>query len=248
MPQFVWQKKSMPSLLRMRGIKWLTYRKVRFFTTLILLFIIFGGILYAIRYGFEVKRIEFIAEGMEVKFNERLITGNIIFFPSERIRNTLLREYPQLKDVVIRKQFPHTIVIIPVLRNATALLVTQKATYGIDQEGRVIGIGMQESHLPEIEVNYPSVRVGTTLEDQSVRTSLLFLDKSKPLFSVSKIQAMGDSLSLKAISDKTEILFTQDADIDTLISTLQTIITGVRIKGTMPKVIDVRFTKPVIQW
>ena len=204
--------------------------------------------MYAIRYGFEVERIEFLGEGMQAEFNERLVSGNMIFFPSEKIRQEVLREYPQLKDIVITKKFPHTIIITPVLRSPFATLVTLNASYGIDDEGRVLSIGGSELMLPELHINPVSVRIGKIVDDTNVLSALKFLKQSKSSFPVSSIRTSEDGASLIAVSLTTEIFFTQDQDTDTLISTLQTIIAGVRIKGTMPKIIDVRFLKPVIQW
>lgn len=232
----------------MKGMKFLTFSKIRFCIATALCILIFGGIFYALRYGFEVKRIEFLGEGMNAQFNEKLITGNMIFFPSDKVRADLLNEYPQLKDVIIRKQFPHTITIMPVLRKPYALLTTAKASYWIDEDQKVLGLGYNDPAFPELCIDLPAVVVGSTLRDPKVKSALTFLEKTTPLIPVSAIVFTDDSLSFRATSDKTDILFTQDQSIDSLMATLQTIITGVRIKGTMPKIIDVRFTKPVIQW
>lgn len=225
-------------------INWLTYRKVRLLVTLLLLLVISGGILYTLLYGFNVERIEFQGEGMQAEFNDRLISGNSIFFPSAKVKQDLLHQYPQLKDVIITKQFPHTIVIKPVLRQPFAQLVTAKATYGIDEDGHVVGVSGEES-LPQLFIDEPSVRVGSVLSDPKIQSSLQFLKKSKAILAVSAIRG-DDSGSLRAISGTTELLFTQNQNIDTVMATLQTLITGVRIKGTMPKIIDVRYTKPII--
>lgn len=229
-------------------MKCLSKRTIRFCIVSIFLIIIFVGILYAIRYGFEIERIEFVGEGMQAEFNEKLVTGNMIFFPSEKIRQEVLREYPQLKDIVITKKFPHTITIVPVLRSPFATLVTQNASYGIDEEGRVLSVGVDNVALSELHINPVSVRIGKIVDDKNVLAALRFLKQSKRSFPVSSIRTSEDGASLIAVSLTTEIFFTQDQDTDTLISTLQTIIAGVRIKGTMPKIIDVRFSKPVIQW
>jgi len=232
----------------MPSIKWPNYRMTRFFIAAIIVLILTAVILYTIMYGFEVKHIEFSGEGMSAEINEHLIIGNIIFFPSEKIRQELLKTYPILQDVVIRKKFPHTITIAPVLRQASALLVTQKVSYALDENGTVIAIGSNELAVPEIYIDVQTVRVGKKLEDQKVQTALLFLKKVSVLAPVSIIKTNEDGLSLRAVSGQTEILFTQEANIETLMATLQTIIAGVRIKGTMPKIIDSRFNKPVIQW
>lgn len=232
----------------MKGIKGLTRPGIRFIVTAIIFVSIFGGIWYTLLYGFDVERIEFSGEGMQAEFNERLITGNIIFFPSEKVRQDLLAEYPQLEDVVIKKQFPHTITIVPVLRKPYAILVTAKASYGIDKEGNVLRLESNAPGLPEIRMDIPTVRLGATIQDPRLAYVLLYYSKITSLLPVTSIQTSDDGLSFRAVSDKTDILFTQDQPIDTLIATLQTIITGVRMKGTMPKIIDSRFTKPVIQW
>jgi len=232
----------------MNRIKWLTSRKIRYVTAFLLCLIIFGSVVYGLMSGFTVERIEIIGDGMIIEINERLISGNIIFFPSDKVKAEVLQNYPQLSDLIIKKKFPHTITIMPVLRKPFALLVTQKASYGIDKDGNVLGLGVYDLTLPELRIDVPAVVVGMALKDQRVQSALRFLDRSASLVPVSSILVHDDRLSLRAISDKTEILFTQDQNIDGLMASLQTIITGVRIKGTMPKLIDVRFTKPVIQW
>ena len=234
--------------LRMRKVKWMTYRTARILIGIIVGTAVFGGLLYAFRFGFKVTHIEFVGEGMHVQFNERMMTGNIIFFPSEKIRTMLLLEYPQFQDVVIKKKFPHTIQITPILRVPFALLVSSKATYEIDKEGYVMSVGVTDPNLPELRFDVPFIRVGSVIEDKNIQSSLLFLEKTKPLLFIYAIESSDDGSSLRAFGDKTEILFTQSQNIETLSATLQTIITGVRIKGTMPKIIDVRFSKPVIQW
>jgi cell division septal protein FtsQ len=227
---------------------WFTLVRLRSIVGGILCITLFGGILYTVLYKFDVRQIEFESDGMEITVNERLITGNVLFFPADKVRQDLLREYPQLKDVLIQKKFPHTILIKPMLRKPYARLTTTKATYGIDEEGKVIAIGTTETRLPDIRIDLPIVRVGTKVTDGNVMKALEFLQQSKSFLTVTTVQTTEDGMSLKAISDKTEILFTQNQSIETVMATLQTIITGVRIKGTMPKVIDVRFSKPVVQW
>jgi len=228
--------------------KILSYRLMRRLIGFFLLVFLLGCTVYGMRNGFKVKNIEFIGNSMNIEFNERVLSGNILFFPSDKIKNELLHEYPQLKDVIIRKKFPHTILIEPILRSPVAILVTSKALYGIDEAGNVLGVESGGKNLPEMYIDPVRVRVGMTLQDEGVQNSLAFLEKSTSLFPVSKIITNGDGSTLIAITEDTQILFTQTQNIDVLIATLQTIVTGIRIKGSMPKIIDVRFTKPVIQW
>ena len=232
----------------MKGIKLTSYRALRLFLTLFITLGIFVITAYLIRNNFRVKEIEFLGEGMNIEFDARKMSGNTIFFPSQRVRQELLQTYPQLEDVIIKKKFPHTITIIPVLRHAYAQLVTSMVSYGLDSEGIVVEVGINNQNLPQIVIDVPVVRVGMRVEDPNVRMSLEFLQRIQSILPVSSIRTSDDGSSLQATSNQTVILFTQSETIETLISTLQTVVTGVRIKGTMPKMIDVRFSKPVIQW
>jgi len=232
----------------MIGSKRIPVGFVRILASTLLCLCIFGSIVYVVFFGFDVEHIEFQGIGMKAEINEQRITGNLIFFPSDKVKADLLKEYPQLSDVIIKKQFPHTITIIPVLRMPAALLITSKAIYGIDKEGKILGLGYTDSTLPEIHREVSPVVVGQTVKDKPILYVLVFLEKSIPILPVSSVFIDDEGLSLRAVSDKTEILFTQEQSIDTLMASLQTIVTGVRMKGTMPKLIDVRFIKPVIQW
>ncbi|KKU88687.1 MAG: hypothetical protein UY16_C0003G0029 [Candidatus Gottesmanbacteria bacterium GW2011_GWA2_47_9] len=55
-----------------------------------------------------------------------------------------------------------------------------------------------------------------------------------------------DGPSLVATIGETDILFTQDVEVETVATTLQTLLTGFRIKGSLPKTIDLRFDKPIV--
>ncbi len=226
----------------------ISLHRIRALVTAIIMLSLIGGIMYAVLKGFNVQNIEFVAQGMRIEYNERLIAGNMFFFPSANVRRDLLAAYPQLKDVEITKKFPHTILIRPVLRTPFAILTTANASYILDEDGAVLGVATPDSRFPELFIDVPVVRVGGRIQDANVKRSLEFLSQGKMLFPASSIRTIDNGSTLKAVSDKTELLFTRNQRIDSLMATLQTIVTGVRIKGTMPKVIDVRFSKPVIQW
>ena len=73
--------------------------------------------------------------------------------------------------------------------------------------------------------------------------ALAFLTGTRGVLPVGLVEEQ--SGSLHAVSATLDIFFTQDA-IEQTLATLQTLIAGFRIKGTLPKVIDLRFDKPVI--
>ena len=57
-----------------------------------------------------------------------------------------------------------------------------------------------------------------------------------------------ETQSIRARFGQTDIIITQTNDLSQVLDTLQTLMEGFRIKGTMPKSIDLRFGKPIVQF
>ena len=220
---------------------------VRIFLSLVLLTGCIVGVIYLGKYLFRIRDITFVGEGMKVVVDESLFSGNLLFFPSNILKKSILSEYPELKDVIVRRRFPSTLEITLVKRLPFAVLLTSKTWYQVDEEGIVVGVGW-ESAMPTITVDIENVRTGRKIDDARVTSSLSFLTRVKNIIPVSSIETSSDGTSLIAKAEQTNIFFSQNNDIAKLTATLQTIITSVRIKGTMPKVIDMRYSNPVIQW
>lgn len=205
-------------------------------------------VVYLVRTGLRVKEIQVIGAGMQMEVNERLLSTNLLFFPSGKIRADLLHNYPQFKDIKIIKKFPDTIQIMPVMRSPILLIETSDTSYGVDDEGVVVDVGVIHTDIPLFIVDIPAPHMGTKITDERVTSTIAFYAGTKSFLPVTSFSAKEDGSGIQAKSGKTDILFSQKEDVSRTIATLQTIMAGVRIKGTMPVVIDVRFTKPVIQW
>jgi len=227
---------------------WSKRAVVRTCIILTILGIVVGISIYLARTGLKVREIRFIGDGMNMEINERLLSSNLLFFPSGKVRSDLLTAYPQFKDIRINKKFPDTIEIMPILRKPMIVIETEKTSYGVDEEGVVVDVGVTHNDLVTFTVNIPAPHMGTKIKDKQVRSGIEFYRMTKNIFPVSSLSANADGSGILAKTDKTDILFSQNDDTSRVIATLQTIMAGVRIKGTMPVMIDVRFSKPVIQW
>lgn len=214
----------------------------------ILLAFVIWGIVYIVRTKLRVREIQFIASDMHLEVNERLLSTNLLFFPSAKIRQDLLHAYPQFKDMRIVKKFPDTIQIMPVLRTPFLVIETPDLIYTVDEEGVVVDVGVVHPTIVTLRIDLPPLQVGTVVKDQRVQSVIAFFSGTRSLLPIRSFTANPDGSGIRAKSGETDILFSQNSDMTRTIATLQTITAGVRIKGTMPVLIDVRFTKPVIQW
>ena len=77
--------------------------------------------------------------------------------------------------------------------------------------------------------------------------AIALISKTKSFIQWSRIESF-ETQSIRAKTGQTDILITQTSDLTYVRDTLQTLMEGFRIKGTMPKSIDIRFSKPVVQF
>jgi len=197
---------------------------------------------------FTIRSIEVIGAGIQVHVDAKKLPRTLLFFPSDNIREDLLADNPILADVQFKKKYPNTLVIIPTIRTPAARLEGRERSVLVDTEGIVLSDADASSpSVPRIVVPIEGLRIGQSVRDPRVTQSLAFVSGIGDILEVTAITAQ-DSGSLHAVSGELDILFTQDADIDSIIGTLQTALAGFRIKGVLPTLIDLRFEKPVVKF
>lgn len=194
---------------------------------------------------FTIRAVEVIGHGVVVSLDETKITKNLFLFPSQRIRERLLRDNPLLRNVIIRKKYPHTLVIELVKRRAAAVLLTGDQTVVLDEDGVVLPLSEKGDSLPMIILDVGGVPVGQAVTDGGVLVSLQMMRGLGDAWHIGSITKRESGL-LVAKYQESEIFFTQEKDPGVLSATLQTLLTGFRIKGSLPKVIDLRFDKPIV--
>ena len=107
--------------------------------------------------------------------------------------------------------------------------------------------GDQGLPLPKFYFDVPWLRVGEILNVKKLTTSLSVFEEINVISRISLIKEIeGDGIFIQ--TEKTGIFITQDSRTDQTIATLQTLFEGFRIKGTLPRVVDLRFDKPVVQF
>lgn len=206
-------------------------RNVRWFAALVILGVCVTA-WHLARKIFRIDTMFVVGDAASIALNERLLVKNLLFFPTEAFRASLLSNNPLLKDVRITKKFPDGLLIELVTRKPIAVVSRDGSLVPVDEDGSLVENG-------EIE-NLPRV----FLEEPALGQALQFIAECAPL-AVSEI-TIHDSTSLRAAIGTTDIYFPQSGDIREKVTTLQTLFDQFRIKGTLPATIDLRFDKPVV--
>jgi Cell division protein FtsQ len=197
---------------------------------------------------FTIKTIVVASNTVKVLVDQSRLPKSLILFPSAKIRAELLTDNPILADIQFQKKYPHTLVIVPTLRTAVVRLNLNEREVLLDESGIVLMDATNTSlPLPRLFVSIPVVRIGETIRDSRVTAGISFIMGIQPMLTIQTIH-VEDDRSLRAKSDTLDIVFPQDADMRGTLATLQTLLAGFRIKGTLPAFIDLRFNKPIIKF
>ncbi|MBI5620299.1 FtsQ-type POTRA domain-containing protein [Candidatus Gottesmanbacteria bacterium] len=200
---------------------------------------------WAVHTMFTIRNVEVVGDGIDVVIDRRKLPGNLLFFPSRQIGEALAKEYPLIASVRITKKYPSTLTIILTARKPLVILGTGSDLYSLDGEGFVIRQYPDETNLPRIYLAVQPLVPGSQVKDGSVRNAVRFIRETTDLLNISEVR-MYDTIALVAEANRMRIVFRVDADVSNLVRTLQMMISGFRIKGKLPAVIDVRFNKPVV--
>lgn len=194
---------------------------------------------------FTIRNIEVSGEGIQIEVEESSFPKNLLFFPVDTLTAQILKNYPLVGSVNLKKKYPGTLVITAVPREPFAVAGVGSEIYLLDKAGVVLSPYPTNSGLPVIHIAMPPMQPGATISDPAVSRALMFLRETAPLVTISDIMKV-DSSALRAQTESMSILFAQQSDMPVLARTLQMMISGFRIKGKLPATIDLRFDKPVV--
>lgn len=210
--------------------------------------LLFGWGLYAIsNWLFTIRSIEVVGENAIVQIDEQKIGRNLLFFPSEQLHTRVLADNPWLSDVRFEKRFPGTLRIVPTRRQPIAVLVSGDRTVLVDKEGMVVGDGDGGSDLPRLRFPPMPLRVGEIIGNDDIHLALALTEGLAGDIAIRTITRDAGGY-LRAQTDTLNIIIAQDQAASDTLATLQTLLTGFRIKGTLPTVVDLRFDKPVVKF
>ncbi len=217
------------------------------FATIFLTCIVSIGVIFGVTKFFTIRTIEVEGAGVQVVVDQKKLAKNLLFFPSEQLRLQLLSANPLLGNVEIHKKFPHTLVIVAFLRTPIGRLQSNNRLVDLDKDGVVVKEGIHDDALPLLIFDVTPIHIGDKMSDVRIVQSLAALSAFQSFVKIDTITSL-DSQSLQVKFGKTSIYITQNENIQEIAATLQTLLAGFRIKGTLPTIIDLRFTKPVVSF
>lgn len=213
---------------------------------LVTLAIIFSlGIALFVNQQFFIEHVEIIGHGVNISIDEKKLPKNLLFFPSDTVTKSLLSENSMIESLQIRKKYPHTLVIVVTPRMPFVNIQQNNSFIAVDRTGFVLGASYSMDKLPVILFSIPSVIFGKRIMDETFMHALAFLDNTKAIVSFDHVDVY-DSASFRASMGQTDIIIPQLGEYEHIATTLQTLLAGFRIKGTLPKTIDLRFDKPIV--
>lgn len=213
-------------------------------TILLIAVISFAGVLGA-RTAFKIRSIEVVGSGISIVLDRNKFPDNLLFFPVAKMREELLTDNQLLEDIQFTKRYPDTLIIKPILRKPIAVLELPDRSLLLARTGAVVGVSGTAGDLPVIAIDSTGFSIGSIVNEPRILTALSFIDVVGRFLVIDRITS-NDELSIRAKTKETDIIVTQNSDMATIAATLQTMMTGFRIKGTLPHTIDLRFRKPVV--
>lgn len=228
-----------------RGFAWRKFGRI----TAFILFILFvsGTLAWGVNTIFTIRRVEVSGEGIAIAVDQTKVPKNLLFFPIEQVTRQILKDYPLVGSVVMKKKYPSTLLITAVPRKPFTVVGVDGEIYTVDADGVVLSQYPNMTNMPFIRIAAGPLQPGSVIADRNITAAIGFLRATAPIVAVSEVTPY-DGSSLQARSETMSIVFPQHADMRTLARTLQTMISGFRIKGTLPTTIDLRFDKPVIKF
>lgn len=213
---------------------------------LIIVTLVIGVPIVFIRY-FTIKHVEVTGSTVLFEYDANKLGDNLLFLPVDRIKKLLLTTYPVIQTLEIIKKFPDTLIISLSLYKPLAIFSGTNGNKLLTETGLVIGNAREEDfNLYPVIHDYPTSLFDGVIYTEPFILSVLAMIHEFSLSAKTDIYVMpGDSYSL--ILDNVEVVFPSTKEVVYLKRTLQGLLQGFRIKGTLPKQIDLRYDNPVIK-
>ncbi len=242
--------------------------KSRFFWFSILFLIIFGGIFYffALSDFFQIKKIIVTGEkkvsSQDIKsVVESELGGKILFFgtknifsvKSNKIRENVLKKFPQIEEVEVKRGFPNALHLVIIERKEIGIFCRDINCFLLDHEGVIFEPALTESPLLKFQnqVLVEELDLGKKVIDKGIMDSISEIG-SKLRVDVLIIIKEVLIMSLERVNVKTadgwEVYFNPKGDLNWQITELAAILEN-RIpleKRKNLKYIDLRFNKVYI--
>jgi len=176
---------------------------------------------------------------------------NLLFFPSEKLKEEIKQGFPQTGDLKIKKRIFNTLSFELQSKKPVAALSVESSGslfYWLDEEGIVLSKTDKNNGLPLILIkNDPVLEVGQSFQYGGSQAIMSLVIGLKMHLVESKTLRLVSPREIEVwLEDETLILFNSEKDMENQLDSLQLILSRAKIEGKTIKKIDLRFDKPVI--
>lgn len=177
---------------------------------------------------------------------------NIIFLPTQKISEEILRKNPILKEIKIKKKLPAKLILEIKKRQALVVLSSEPSGedfYVIDEEGVVLA-KEKKTDLPLIFFSpIGKWEIGQRVEEEKIQQTVDILTKLRLNLFKPKSAKIISPYSLEVwLNEGFLVVFSLKKEGENQVGSLQTIFSRSKIEGRVIKKIDLRFDKPVVNY
>lgn len=170
---------------------------------------------------------------------------NIVIFPEDKIR-AKITENLLISDISFEKKFPSAILAKVTFREPVMTWQSRHGRFLVDRLGVAYKLASSES-LPQVSAIDSEVKLGDKLSDQEVGLSLRILEVTAGKFNVLTINFKGRDVRIQ-LSSGSEVIVDSSGDLVQMRETLQLILAQAKIEGRIPRQIDLRYSKPIVNY
>jgi cell division protein FtsQ len=235
---------------RLRVKKKKPFFKKPIFWISIFLILILAGVSYALFFSniFKIKEIEISGEERIQKedfkkfLKDKIATKNILLIKLSPIRNEILKNFPQISSIEIKRKFPSTLIFKISERKEVAAICQKEDCYLVDKEGIAFERGGEGILKIERENFGDGIKPGDRVIEKEILDKILEISKRIEL-GIEKVSIISeDNLHFKTFQGF-EIFIDPQKDIEWQITKLK-----VALENAIPKeklneleYIDLRF-------
>ena len=211
-------------------------------------------IVYYLRLSLLIKKIEVISkEKNNLLGAKEYINKDLLLVSGKNIASILKQKNPLIKDIVVKKKLPNSLILILEMYEPLADIITSNGYFRISEDGRILlKLKNYDKFYPLItyyqKLNYYSYSSGDFIKLKDIITSLYFLKFLQNSFLVIDSVDIKDKDMLVFNLENKKIILTNNKEIGLQEYTLDEILKSLRVTGKSFKTIDLRFNKPVIEF
>jgi len=185
----------------------------------------------------------------EILLFNQAIGQNIFLLKTKSLAETIYRNSPDYKEVLIKKKLPDQLMVTIIPRSAFALLeagLEKKVV--VDEGGYVLSDGDLADNLPRVLVRVLPVQ-GEKISDEKTLQALKLIKLVQGSFLDFKIIDSSSKMDFTLfLSQGLVATFSAQKDLITQVDSLQYILRHSRMEDSKIQAIDLRFQKPVLKF